>query len=194
MRAAIVTSRIHIFGASGSGTTTLAKGIEETSGFTHLDTDGFFWMPTDPPFTTPRERTARKDLLRDALEAKDAWVLSGSLCGWGDFAMPLFDLAVFLRVPTHIRVQRLRSREIERYGRQIENPSDPRHGSHTQFLEWAAAYDSGGLDMRSRAHHEQWMKTLPCTLLRIEGDHSREASLGLVLAHIAEHTSAGDGK
>jgi adenylate kinase family enzyme len=184
--------RVHILGASGSGTTALAKDIEDTSGFTHLDTDSFFWMPTNPPFTTPRERTARQDLLRDRLEAKDAWVLSGSLCGWGDFAIPLFDLAVFLWVPADIRVQRLRSREIERYGRQIENPSDPRYGGHKQFLEWAVAYDSGGLDMRSRVHHEQWMKTLPCTLLRIEGDHSSEESLTLVLTHIAKNEPSSD--
>lgn len=31
----------HIFGASGRGTTTLAKAIHETFGHIHLDTDDF---------------------------------------------------------------------------------------------------------------------------------------------------------
>ena len=37
---------IHIFGASGSGTTTLGKKICEELGYTQMDTDDYFWMPT----------------------------------------------------------------------------------------------------------------------------------------------------
>ena len=39
---------IHIFGASGSGTTTLAEKISRELGYFHLDTDDYFWLPTDP--------------------------------------------------------------------------------------------------------------------------------------------------
>ena len=35
-------------------------------------------------------------------------------------------------------------------------------------MEWAAQYDKGGIDMRSRILHEEWMKTLPCRLIRFE--------------------------
>ena len=42
---------IHIFGAFGSGTTTLGKKICEELGYTLMDTDDYFWMPTDPKFT-----------------------------------------------------------------------------------------------------------------------------------------------
>ena len=43
---------IHIFGASGSGTTTLGRAIHETFRHAHLDTDNYFWISTDPPYTT----------------------------------------------------------------------------------------------------------------------------------------------
>lgn len=33
---------IHIFGASGSGTTTLGDAIDETLGYKHLDVDDYF--------------------------------------------------------------------------------------------------------------------------------------------------------
>ena len=46
---------IHIFGASGSGTTTLAEKISRELGYFHLDTDDYFWLPTDPPFCRKRE-------------------------------------------------------------------------------------------------------------------------------------------
>jgi adenylate kinase family enzyme len=42
--------RVHIVGASGSGTTTLGKALAARAGCAHLDTDEFFWMPTEPPF------------------------------------------------------------------------------------------------------------------------------------------------
>jgi len=70
--------RIHIFGASGSGTSCLAKSVANAMGFTYLDTDAFFWIRTNPPFRTIREIRERQDLLRQALAKTDSWVLSGS--------------------------------------------------------------------------------------------------------------------
>jgi adenylate kinase family enzyme len=88
--------RIHILGASGAGTTTLGRALAARLQCPHFDTDDYFWLPTDPPFTHQRERTQRQRLLMDDITAHDAWVLSGSLCGWGDVAIPLFELVVFL--------------------------------------------------------------------------------------------------
>jgi hypothetical protein len=84
--------------------------------------------------------------------------------------IPEFDLVVFLAVATEVRMARLRAREVERYGRKAIAPGGALHGSHTEFLDWAARYDAGGLDMRSRALHEAWLATLPGPTLRLEGD------------------------
>ena len=176
--------RIHIFGASGSGTTTLANTLADVMGCPHFDTDNYFWIPTNPPFQIIRERAERQELLRQDLERNDSWVLSGSLCGWGDFAIPMFNLVVFLWLPTDVRMQRLKKREIERFGPDIEDPGDPRYQSHTEFLEWAAAYDTGGLDMRSKARHEKWIATLSCLVVRIEHDRSVQKNLKAVLSKI----------
>ena len=72
---------IHIFGASGSGTTTLARVINETFGHTHLDTDDYFWTPTDPPYTTKRTPYERQELLKVDIAKNEKCVISGSLCG-----------------------------------------------------------------------------------------------------------------
>ena len=103
--------RIHILGASGSGTTTLGRALAARLQCPHFDTDDYFWLPTDPPYTQQRERTERQQLLLNDITAQDAWVLSGSLCGWGDVAIPLFELDVFLTIPQDIRMARLRQRE-----------------------------------------------------------------------------------
>ena len=75
--------RIHILGASGSGTSTLGRALAAHLHAPHFDTDNYFWLPTDPPYTQQRERTERQQLLMDAITPHDAWVLSESLCGWG---------------------------------------------------------------------------------------------------------------
>jgi hypothetical protein len=44
----------------------------------HLDTDSYYWLPTDPPFTQKRDPAARIALIeRDVSDAPN-WVLSGS--------------------------------------------------------------------------------------------------------------------
>ena len=108
-----MVNRIHILGASGSGTTTLGRVLAERLQCPHFDTDDYFWLPTDPPYTQKREITLRQEVLMDNLATHESWVLSGSLCGWGDVAIALFDLVIYLWVPCEIRLERLRHREYE---------------------------------------------------------------------------------
>lgn len=68
---------IHIVGASGSGTSTLGAALLGECGYAHIDTDDYYWQPTDPPFQHPRDRTARQTLLGAALDASPRWVLTG---------------------------------------------------------------------------------------------------------------------
>lgn len=162
--------RIHVFGASGTGTTTLGRLLGERLGIPHFDTDDFFWAASETPYTVVREREQREALLRRALEGSASWVLSGSVCDWGDFAIPMLTLAVFLYVPHEARMRRLRRRELERFGREALSPGGYLHREHLEFMEWAEGYDEGGLGTRSLALHERWMRKLPCKVLRFEGE------------------------
>jgi adenylate kinase family enzyme len=110
------SSRVHITGASGSGTTTLGRALADALAVSHHDTDDYFWRPTDPPYQERREREARLRLMRELFLGKASWVLSGSLIGWGDSIIPYFDLVVFLSVSTEARLERLRKREAVRFG------------------------------------------------------------------------------
>lgn len=158
---------MHVVGASGAGTSTLGRALAERLGAAHHDTDDFFWLPTDPPFEKIRERGERQALLGAALARRPAWVLSGSLCGWGDMFIPCFELVVFLWLPPEIRLARLRDRERERYGAAVA-PDGPRHGASEAFLAWAEGYDARlEPPERCRALHEQWLAALPCHIVRI---------------------------
>jgi adenylate kinase family enzyme len=178
--------RIHVMGASGSGVTTLGRALAQRLAVAHLDTDDFYWLPSDPPYQHKREIPARLQLLRAALSrARGRWVLSGSLDGWGDPLVPLFDLVVFLLVPTDVRVRRLRERELVRYGQEALAPGGLLHEQHHAFLQWAAAYDDATQEGRSRPRHEAWLAGLPCPVLRVEGALSVEEMMSWLLDHEA---------
>ncbi len=150
-------NRIHIVGASGSGTTTLASNLSEAAGYKHLDTDDFFWEETEPKFQVKRPVEDRLSLLNDAFNKHERWILSGSLCGWGDCLTPKFDLVIFLKLPQKIRLERLLQREKERYGNEIEE-GNSWHENHLIFMDWAAQYDTGDENVRSLKLHNKWLK------------------------------------
>ena len=66
--------RLHILGASGSGTTTLAAALCARHGWAHFDTDDFLWIKTDPPYTDMRPREERQAMLAAALDGARDWV------------------------------------------------------------------------------------------------------------------------
>ena len=94
--------------------------------------------------------------MHELLAPRQAWVLSGSSDSWGNPFIRFVDLAVFLRVPTEIRLARLREREARR------------GLADDDFLEWASHYDDGIREGRSLPRHEVWLKTLRCPVLRVD--------------------------
>lgn len=177
-------TRVHILGASGSGVTTLGEALAARVGCPLLDVDDYFWLPTDPPFQVTRPHADRQALLGADLPPDRSWVVSGSLTGWGDIFIPLFDLVVFLWIPPEIRLARLSARERRRFGEAALAPGGTMHQNHATFMAWAAGYDAGDLSMRSRRRHEQWLQALPCPVLRLEGVGTVEAHLDAVMQRL----------
>lgn len=54
-----------------------------------------------------------------------------------------------------MRIARLKKREKERFGSRIE-PGGDMYQQHLEFIDWAKKYDTGGLNMRSKAKHDEW--------------------------------------
>ncbi|QUD86177.1 ATP-binding protein [Phenylobacterium montanum] len=167
--------RIHITGASGCGVTTLGAALAGRLGLAHLDTDSFYWLPTDPPFTDKRPVPERLALLDQTFaDAPRGWALSGSLDGWGDPLIPRFDLVVFLQVPTEIRMARVIARERQRFGAAID-PGGAMHQASQDFRAWCAGYDAGGMAGRNLQRHLAWLEALPCPVLRLDGTEPTSA-------------------
>lgn len=167
--------KLYLFGASGSGVTTLGYRLSEQLNMPYFDTDSYHWVPSYPPYTIKRPFDERHAWIVSDLSKQDCWILGGTVYNWGDEWKSVFDLAVYLWVPPEIRLQRLYQREKER-GRMVGAALE----QSTSFLDWTAHYDSGDLPGRSRTNHEEWIAKLNCPVLRIEGDTTTTERLQLI--------------
>jgi adenylate kinase family enzyme len=161
--------RIHITGASGSGTTSLGRAVASALAASHHDTDDYFWLPTTPPFREKRDIVERLRLMMDLFLPRAEWVLSGSLQGWGDPLISYFDIVVFLYTPKEVRLKRLRNREAARFGADAVAPGGWRHDETERFIDWASQYDDGDRVSRTLEKHLVWLAALSCPVLRLDG-------------------------
>jgi adenylate kinase family enzyme len=170
-----MVKHIHIFGASGSGCTSLGTKLAETLKYSYFDIDNYIYSGG----MKKRNRLLRNSLLDKDLRLTPSWVLSGALCGWGNFAINFFDLVIFLYIPQKIRMERLKIREKtnwEKLGKSIEN-----NKIYENFIKWAEGYETRGIDSISLAFHEKWLTELSCPVLRLEGVNTLEENLEIIL-------------
>lgn len=173
--------KLHVFGAAGSGVTTLGEALSKKMGIPYFDSDDYFWLKTNPPFTQRLKPTDRNQLLLKDLKQTESWILGGSIINWGELLFPNFDLVVFLYLPKEIRMDRVRTREWERYGEVIFR--DPkRQAQYQKFIDWAADYDDAtGIAGRTLKAHQLWLKEITAPVLEIIGDLRVEDRVKLVI-------------
>ncbi|HEY8605297.1 hypothetical protein [Tsuneonella suprasediminis] len=164
---------VYLIGASCAGVSTLGSLLSERFGVQHIDVDDYYWMPTDPPFSTKRAPSQRVRLIQDRQDACEGWVLSGSFMGWGDVLIQEVDLIVFLQASTPVRLQRLDQREAARHGSRIL-PGGDMHEAHLTFRDWASRYDDPSFTGRNLAQHQQWLNEQSAPVLRLNGEQTTE--------------------
>ncbi|MCV2880486.1 AAA family ATPase [Actibacterium sp. XHP0104] len=181
--------RIHVLGASGSGTSTLARALASKMATQAFDTDDFYWRPSDPAFQRKRPVKDRLALMEEMFLPRRDWILSGSFAGWGDPVIPRLTHVVFLTLPAGQRLARLRARERRRYGKAIE-PGGERAAAFASFLDWAMQYDDPGFTGRTRHVHEEWLSQLPCPVIRIDATQSVDQMVAQAMAELDQPVPA----
>lgn len=168
--------RVHVLGASGSGTTTLGRALANHWSVPHADADDYFWLPTNPPYVEKRPVAQRLELMREVFVPREAWVLSGSMVGWGEEVVDACDAIVFLTLDPVERLRRLEAREVHRRGSGNFDVD-----AWTAFLEWARGYDDPSFNGRSLAVHEKWLADRHQAVLRLDSAVSEEGLVSEVV-------------
>jgi adenylate kinase family enzyme len=174
--------KLQVLGASGAGTSTLARALADHWSVPHADADDYFWVPSDPPYVEKRDEAARVSLMREVFVPREAWVLSGSMVGWGEAVVDECDAIVFLTLDPVERLRRLEAREVHRRaGRGFDEDA------WAAFLDWARGYDDPSFEGRSRGVHEAWLAERSQPLLRLDSAASPQELVDAVLAWSPPH-------
>ncbi len=167
-----------LFGGMGVGDTTLGRVVAAKLGWPHFDLDDFIWRwDTELPFTKTRPREEKIALLKEAISQHPHFVMSGSMWSFRKEFEPYFDLAVFLTAPAEVRAERIRRRELGRWGARVLPGGDmyEAEGSiHKDYMACVRSYDEGPEELFSLAQHEAWAKELPCPVMRLDGTRPTE--------------------
>lgn len=169
-------ARVHIFGASGSGSTTLGRALAISLGIMHIDVDDHYWKQTDPPFREKNVPSDRVRSIKETIGSEEQWVLTGSLVSWGERLVSECTLGVFLHLDSSERMSRLRQREHQRHGDRIA-PNGDMYESHLEFMQWAQAYDVATSGIRCRQVHVDWMAGLSFPVVVLRSDKPPEELL-----------------
>jgi len=151
--------KIMITGAAGSGTSSLGKALSGILNIKHFEADDYLWIKTSPPFKIKREFNSKISLAYNNLIKETDFILSGSVESWGIKISELFNLVIYLDIKKDIRIERIRKRDVTKYGKVNED-----------FISWAAQYDTGELAGRSKERHIKWLKNLKCKILYFNND------------------------
>lgn len=178
-------SKLYILGASCAGVSTLGQALSAHLEVPQLDVDSFYWLPTDPPYTTKRAPEDRVQMIRAEQARTDGWILSGSFIGWGEALVDDVDLVIFVCTPTPVRMQRLDAREAQRHGARIL-PGGDMHAAHLAFRDWASRYDDPAFSGRNRAQHNRWLDGLDVPVLRLDGADPTAMLLDTVRGELAK--------
>ena len=176
---------IILFGGMGVGDTTLGKAVAEAFGWPHIDLDDYIWLWDTPmPFMKIRPRDEKIALLTEAISHRPHFVMSGSMFSFRKVFEPYFDLAVFLTAPAQVRAERIRKRELTRWGARVLPGGDmyEAEGSiHKDYMACVRRYDEGPEELFSLAQHEKWIRELPCPVLRLDGTRPVEENVVRVI-------------
>ncbi len=175
--------RILIMGAAGAGSSTLGKALAQKYQLPHFDSDEYYWLPTDPPFTNKRSPEDRVKLLSNDLNKHDDWIVSGVLCNWGNFIIPHLTHVIFLYADSPTRLNRIKKRETKQFGSRILKGGDM-YEHHEAFIEWASQYDSNNLISRTKNKHLDWLAALPLHIQVIKLDATLETDALIKIALI----------
>lgn len=106
--------KLHIFGASGTGVSTLGEALSHALQVPYFDSDTYYWEQSDPPFTVRRPAQTRDAALAHDLGLAASWILGGSVGAWGQRWLAQAELVLFLWLPPALRLTRLQASALRR--------------------------------------------------------------------------------
>ena len=168
---------IIICGLNGSGKSTLGKTLAEKLDFHFVDIEDLYFpkMNSSYVYSSSRTHAEVEKLLFDEIKAHENFVLASVKGDFGKHIYPFFQYAVLIDVPRDIRIQRVRDRSFQKFGNRMLIGGDL-YEQEEKFFEFVKT--------RPENTVEEWIQSLKCQIIRIDGTKSIEENVYFIIEQI----------
>ncbi len=172
-----MANRIIVCGMNGAGKSTLGRALAQKLGYHFIDIEDMYFPKTDPNYLYSASRTEKEveAHLMEEISGCEAFVLAAVRGNYGERITKSFDFAVYVDVPKDVRLVRITMRSYEKFGERAM-PGGDLYEKERRFFEMCA----------NRDEHiaENWVNTLDCSVIRVDGLKTVEENVGIIIKNI----------
>ena len=167
---------IAIIGLNGAGKSTLAHVLAKKLHYFEIDVEDYYFPAQRSsrinalegktsadanfiPYLSPKAKSEVKFAIRKDINCYPQFVLSGVTLNWSESILSQIDIVFYLHVPLNERLQRIRSREAQRFGSRIL-PGGDMYDQHIEFLN--------KVENRSEQEITRSLENLSCPVVNVE--------------------------
>ena len=167
---------IAIIGLNGAGKSTLAHVLAKKLHYFEIDVEDYYFPAQRSsrlnalegktsadvsfiPYLSPRAKSEVEFAIRKDINCNPQFVLSGVSLNWSESILSQIDIVFYLHVPLNERLQRIRSREAQRFGSRIL-PGGDMYEQHNEFLN--------KIENRSEQEITRSLENLSCPVVNVE--------------------------
>lgn len=152
---------IIVTGLNGCGKSTVCKLLAKKMNYYSMDVEDYYFMESDIPYSKFHTHEQTKKLMLDDIKKHKHFVLATVNCDWGEEIASMCKLAVVLKAPLDIRIQRIKKREYGKFGNRVLEGGDL-YDSQQKFHNKVLA--------RGEEHIAKQMQFITCPVIELDAE------------------------
>lgn len=173
---------IVICGLNGTGKSTLGKILAKKLHFHFIDIEDLYFPKenSDYIYASPRTREDVAERLRCEIRTHENFIFASVKGDYGEDICSFFQYAILLNAPRDIRLQRVKERSFQKFGSRML-PGGDLFEQEEKFFRF--------VESRNENTVEEWVKSLKCPVIRIDGTKPIDENTNFIIEHIVNNRS-----